>query len=220
MAHGSSVTYTVAPRVASDPTARRRAERDASRRAPSDPRALAQVVRPRELDPVRPADDAPDGHLALARGRVASSSATRHPLSSSPAIVPSTRSKVPVARPGRFELPTTGSVDQCSIQLSYGRNRSGANILSANLESTPSAPRDPGRRAPSQTLRHDPMTVTELSEARRKRERDLPENRTRSPAIRAQSVDGTEPVERGRGAGAGRRATETCRAGLPGLRWA
>ena len=25
------------------------------------------------------------------------------------------------ARPGRFELPTTGSVDQCSIQLSYGR---------------------------------------------------------------------------------------------------
>src|SRR5262249_41526002 len=25
------------------------------------------------------------------------------------------------ARPGRFELPTPGSVDQCSIQLSYGR---------------------------------------------------------------------------------------------------
>ena len=30
------------------------------------------------------------------------------------------------ARPGRFELPTTGSVDQCSIQLSYGRERNGA----------------------------------------------------------------------------------------------
>ncbi len=27
-----------------------------------------------------------------------------------------------LARPGRFERPTTGSVDQCSIQLSYGRN--------------------------------------------------------------------------------------------------
>ncbi len=27
----------------------------------------------------------------------------------------------PSARPGRFELPTLGSVDQCSIQLSYGR---------------------------------------------------------------------------------------------------
>jgi hypothetical protein len=26
-----------------------------------------------------------------------------------------------LARPGRFELPTLGSVDQCSIQLSYGR---------------------------------------------------------------------------------------------------
>ena len=26
------------------------------------------------------------------------------------------------ARPGRFELPTPGSVDQCSIQLSYGRS--------------------------------------------------------------------------------------------------
>ncbi len=29
--------------------------------------------------------------------------------------------EVEVARPGRFELPTPGSVDQCSIQLSYGR---------------------------------------------------------------------------------------------------
>jgi hypothetical protein len=28
---------------------------------------------------------------------------------------------VVTARPGRFELPTPGSVDRCSIQLSYGR---------------------------------------------------------------------------------------------------
>lgn len=31
-----------------------------------------------------------------------------------------------MARPGRFELPTTGSVDRCSIQLSYGRSDSRA----------------------------------------------------------------------------------------------
>ena len=31
------------------------------------------------------------------------------------------RVAVALARPGRFELPTPGSVDQCSIQLSYGR---------------------------------------------------------------------------------------------------
>ena len=30
-------------------------------------------------------------------------------------------SRPALARPGRFELPTPGSVDQCSIQLSYGR---------------------------------------------------------------------------------------------------
>ena len=30
------------------------------------------------------------------------------------------------ARPGRFELPTPGSVDRCSIQLSYGRLEKGA----------------------------------------------------------------------------------------------
>jgi hypothetical protein len=29
------------------------------------------------------------------------------------------------ARPGRFELPTPGSVDRCSIQLSYGRPEGG-----------------------------------------------------------------------------------------------
>ena len=28
-------------------------------------------------------------------------------------------------RPGRFELPTPGFVDLCSIQLSYGRKRDG-----------------------------------------------------------------------------------------------
>ena len=33
----------------------------------------------------------------------------------------------PYARPGRIELPTLGSVDQCSIQLSYGRVREAAN---------------------------------------------------------------------------------------------
>ncbi len=32
-------------------------------------------------------------------------------------------------RPGRFELPTTGSVDRCSIQLSYGRIRRVVNIV-------------------------------------------------------------------------------------------
>jgi hypothetical protein len=37
---------------------------------------------------------------------------------------------VPLARPGRFELPTPGSVDQCSIQLSYGRIcRAGARTI-------------------------------------------------------------------------------------------
>ena len=30
-----------------------------------------------------------------------------------------------LARPGRFELPTPGSVDRCSIQLSYGRLKGG-----------------------------------------------------------------------------------------------
>ncbi len=33
---------------------------------------------------------------------------------------------VTAARPERFELPTLGSVDRCSIQLSYGRSRSSA----------------------------------------------------------------------------------------------
>src|SRR5206468_1574858 len=32
------------------------------------------------------------------------------------------------ARPGRFELPTLGSVDQCSIQLSYGRFSGGERL--------------------------------------------------------------------------------------------
>jgi hypothetical protein len=37
---------------------------------------------------------------------------------------PNSEAKSPAcpARPGRFELPTPGSVDQCSIQLSYGRS--------------------------------------------------------------------------------------------------
>jgi hypothetical protein len=45
----------------------------------------------------------------------------------------------PSARPGRFELPTPGSVDQCSIQLSYGRRPlSGLRtILAPSALSTP-----------------------------------------------------------------------------------
>src|SRR5690242_13275065 len=39
------------------------------------------------------------------------------------------------ARPGRFELPTTGSVDRCSIQLSYGRKMGGAAFLVARPSS-------------------------------------------------------------------------------------
>ena len=38
------------------------------------------------------------------------------------------------ARPGRFELPTLGSVDQCSIQLSYGRVREVANHSHRTLQ--------------------------------------------------------------------------------------
>ena len=34
--------------------------------------------------------------------------------------------RLEIARPGRFELPTPGSVDRCSIQLSYGRLKKGA----------------------------------------------------------------------------------------------
>ena len=47
-----------------------------------------------------------------------------------------------MARPGRFELPTPGSVDQCSIQLSYGRipakgrGENGRNILGRLVVST------------------------------------------------------------------------------------
>ena len=40
-----------------------------------------------------------------------------------------------LARPGRFELPTTGSVDRCSIQLSYGRKKCGAAFLVARPRS-------------------------------------------------------------------------------------
>ena len=47
------------------------------------------------------------------------------------ALRPSNRRRSPLppsflARPGRFELPTPGSVDQCSIQLSYGRKIRGS----------------------------------------------------------------------------------------------
>ena len=38
------------------------------------------------------------------------------------------------ARPGRFELPTTGSVDRCSIQLSYGRKMRGAALFSGSTD--------------------------------------------------------------------------------------
>src|SRR5580658_4920018 len=60
-----------------------------------------------------------------------------------------------IARPGRFELPTPGSVDQCSIQLSYGRLPSTGErtILGAR-------PLSKGPRAASQTLQGPRATVT------------------------------------------------------------
>ena len=58
----------------------------------------------------------PTGTSPLAAAASACSSAQRIPCSSSRTSISSR-----LARPGRFELPTLGSVDQCSIQLSYGR---------------------------------------------------------------------------------------------------
>jgi hypothetical protein len=60
-----------------------------------------------------------------------------------------------IARPGRFELPTPGSVDQCSIQLSYGRLPSTGErtILGAG-------PLSKGSREASQTLQGPRATVT------------------------------------------------------------
>jgi hypothetical protein len=43
----------------------------------------------------------------------------------------------PLARPGRFELPTPGSVDRCSIQLSYGREL--ASVSAARVRGSPSS---------------------------------------------------------------------------------
>ena len=112
-----------------------------SRRAPSGRRASRAGCGRARARARRRRRDAADGHLAVgARQRRPPPSAHAHPLRRRLAHRRPTVARGPCgnsARPGRFELPTPGSVDQCSIQLSYGRKHSrGRTILGAPTLST------------------------------------------------------------------------------------
>ena len=114
----------------------RGAARDArsSLRAPSDPRAplcrFGRAPSPRRrrrrrrIRPAprhRPRRPPPRGPLSSSRVVGSLTGSSKNLDGSDGARLPSASVDHVAARPGRFERPTPGSVDQCSIQLSYGR---------------------------------------------------------------------------------------------------
>ena len=131
--HRTRLERHVRRRPAESPVAPMRGRRSNAPRSlraqsdPSDSRARFGLARARyrpnrrSRTPLEPLRLRPRSELH--RGPRSSRSSPRPSQSSSRTSCPRDwRQLAAQARPGRFELPTPGSVDQCSIQLSYGRS--------------------------------------------------------------------------------------------------